>query len=105
MGSYLLPNQKVRGPDWLMLGSLGSGTYLGNEDEETDELVACGIIAGIGHGWNVIDTASNYRNGRCAPLATYVVIQGVISAAGQACLQQCNSFRALYIWSSTENFK
>ncbi|KAK9862643.1 hypothetical protein WJX84_010934 [Apatococcus fuscideae] len=64
MGSYLLPNQKVRGPGWLMLGSLGSGTYLGNEDEETDERVACGIIAGIGHGWNVIDTASNYRNGR-----------------------------------------
>ena len=66
MGSYMLPNQKLRGPDWLMLGSLGSGTYLGNEDEETDELVACGIIAGIGHGWNVIDTASNYRNGRGA---------------------------------------
>ena len=64
MGSYLLPNQKIRGSPWLMLGSLGTGTYLGHEDDETDEAVACGVIAGIGHGWNVIDTASNYRSGR-----------------------------------------
>ncbi len=70
MGSYILPNQKIRGPDWLMLGSLGTGTYLGTEDEATDEAVACGVIAGVGRGWNVIDTASNYRNGRCFLLSS-----------------------------------
>ena len=47
-----------------MLSSLGTGTYLGDADKLTDEAVAAGIVTAVHHGWNVIDTASNYRGGR-----------------------------------------
>eukprot|EP01025_Chloroclados_australasicus_P034166 TRINITY_DN3499_c0_g1_i3.p1 TRINITY_DN3499_c0_g1~~TRINITY_DN3499_c0_g1_i3.p1 ORF type:complete len:344 (+),score=27.12 TRINITY_DN3499_c0_g1_i3:638-1669(+) len=49
---------------WLTLSSIGVGTYLGNQDQETDEHVTSAIIKAVSSGINVIDTASNYRNGR-----------------------------------------
>ena len=45
----------------LTLSSLGVGTYLGNSDAETDTLVEDAISDSIERGWNVIDTAINYR--------------------------------------------
>jgi hypothetical protein len=48
----------------LMLSSLGVGTYLGAADAHTDEMVTNAIVKSVGDGWNVIDTASNYRDGR-----------------------------------------
>lgn len=47
-----------------MLSSLGTGTYLGGLDKSTDDAVAASIAAAVHAGWNVIDTASNYRQGR-----------------------------------------
>ena len=62
----------MRGDPWLFLSSLGTGTYLGAADKETDEAVAAAIVLAVHRGWNVIDTASNYRDGHgevqlCAP--------------------------------------
>lgn len=37
----------MRGDPWLSLSSLGIGTYLGAEDEETDELVAAAVITSV----------------------------------------------------------
>ncbi|KXZ45433.1 hypothetical protein GPECTOR_54g173 [Gonium pectorale] len=48
----------------LVLSSLGVGTYLGDMDARTDDKVAAAVIASVVAGWNVIDTASNYRWGR-----------------------------------------
>ncbi|KAG2423763.1 hypothetical protein HXX76_015039 [Chlamydomonas incerta] len=52
------------GGDKLQLSSLGVGTYLGGLDERTDDAVAAAVIYSVASGWNVIDTASNYRWGR-----------------------------------------
>ncbi|GIL60268.1 hypothetical protein Vafri_14898 [Volvox africanus] len=48
----------------LTLSSLGMGTYLGDMDARTDDAVAAAVIHSVMSGWNVIDTASNYRWGR-----------------------------------------
>ncbi|KAK9814130.1 hypothetical protein WJX72_001053 [[Myrmecia] bisecta] len=64
LGDYLLPSQRLRADPWVLLGSIGVGTYLGNEDEETDEHMTAAVISSFDKGFNVIDTASNYRNGR-----------------------------------------
>eukprot|EP00803_Ostreobium_quekettii_P010925 evm.model.scf_1074.1 EVM.evm.TU.scf_1074.1 scf_1074:17317-22172(-) len=64
MGDYAIEGQKLRGDPWLMLSSLGVGTYLGAEDEQTDKDVTAAILQSLSRGWNVIDTASNYRHGR-----------------------------------------
>ncbi len=46
----------------LHLTSLGFGTYLGNADDKTDELVASAAIRTVESGGaNVVDTAINYR--------------------------------------------
>jgi aryl-alcohol dehydrogenase-like predicted oxidoreductase len=45
----------------LMLSSVGVGTYLGNPDNLTDDLVQDAIKTSIMSGINVIDTAINYR--------------------------------------------
>ncbi|KAG2500333.1 hypothetical protein HYH03_001909 [Edaphochlamys debaryana] len=50
-------------PNQLKLSTLGVGTYLGNPDHRTDDLVAAAVIESVLNGWNVIDTASNYRYG------------------------------------------
>ena len=45
----------------LTLSSLGIGTYLGNTDDATDNLVREAVKKSITFGINVIDTAINYR--------------------------------------------
>jgi len=45
----------------LMLSNVGIGTYLGDANEKTDELVKNAIKQSILSGINVIDTAINYR--------------------------------------------
>src|SRR5574337_210374 len=45
----------------LTLSSVGVGTYLGNPDDATDEMVKNAIKTSVKAGINVIDTAINYR--------------------------------------------
>lgn len=45
----------------LSLSNVGIGTYLGNPDEQTDQLVIEAVKRSILAGINVIDTAINYR--------------------------------------------
>lgn len=46
MGSTV-KGHALRGDPWLTLSSMGTGTYLGNEDADTDELVAAAIITSV----------------------------------------------------------
>ena len=39
--------QRVRGVPWLTLSSLGTGTYLGEPDAETDEAVTSALITSV----------------------------------------------------------
>jgi aryl-alcohol dehydrogenase-like predicted oxidoreductase len=48
----------------LTLSSLGMGTFLGAADDKTDEAVENAVIRCIGDGWNVVDSAPVYREGR-----------------------------------------
>ncbi len=50
-----------RSHDGLWLSSLGVGTYLGGEDETTDDLYRAAVLRALPLGINVIDTAINYR--------------------------------------------
>ena len=43
------------------LSSIGTGTYLGNADDETDARYSAALIRAVELGANVIDTAANYR--------------------------------------------
>ena len=45
----------------LNLSNVGIGTYLGDPDNKTDELVKNAVKQSILSGVNVIDTAINYR--------------------------------------------
>jgi aryl-alcohol dehydrogenase-like predicted oxidoreductase len=45
----------------LWLSSIGTGTYLGNPDEETDRRYTEAVVRVVELGANVIDTAANYR--------------------------------------------
>src|SRR3989440_11890280 len=45
----------------LWLSSVGTGTYLGGWDEETDRAYADAVARAIELGANVVDTAANYR--------------------------------------------
>lgn len=45
----------------LWLSSMGIGTYLGNHDSQTDNLVRRALARAVELGANVIDTAINYR--------------------------------------------
>lgn len=47
--------------DGLSLSNVGIGTYLGNPDDQTDQLVIDAIKKSVRSGINVIDTAINYR--------------------------------------------
>ncbi len=65
-------------PSNLHLSSIGIGTYLGNENVETDHEVTSAIYAMLLNGCNVIDTAPNYRNGR-AESSVGAALQQMIS--------------------------
>jgi aryl-alcohol dehydrogenase-like predicted oxidoreductase len=45
----------------LILSSIGIGTYLGEADEATDEAYSGAVVATVEGGFNVVDTAINYR--------------------------------------------
>ena len=45
----------------LWLSSIGTGTYLGNADDETDARYTAAVARAVELGANVIDTAANYR--------------------------------------------
>lgn len=45
----------------LWLSSIGSGTYLGNADDETDARYTAAVARSVELGANVIDAAANYR--------------------------------------------
>jgi aryl-alcohol dehydrogenase-like predicted oxidoreductase len=48
-------------PSGLVFSSIGVGTYLGEPDDETDEAYTSAIAAVIKGGFNVVDSAINYR--------------------------------------------
>ncbi|MGI9069197.1 MAG: aldo/keto reductase [Pyrinomonadaceae bacterium] len=45
----------------LWLSSIGTGSYLGNADDETDARYTAAVARAVELGANVIDTAANYR--------------------------------------------
>jgi aryl-alcohol dehydrogenase-like predicted oxidoreductase len=45
----------------LVLSSIGIGTYLGQPNEKTDENYTAAVTAAVESGFNVIDSAINYR--------------------------------------------
>jgi aryl-alcohol dehydrogenase-like predicted oxidoreductase len=45
----------------LVLSSIGIGTYLGEPDDDTDKAYASAVAAAIEGGFNVVDSAINYR--------------------------------------------
>jgi aryl-alcohol dehydrogenase-like predicted oxidoreductase len=45
----------------LVLSSIGIGTYLGEADEDTDKAYTSAVTAAIEGGFNVVDSAINYR--------------------------------------------
>jgi aryl-alcohol dehydrogenase-like predicted oxidoreductase len=45
----------------LSVSTLGIGTYLGNPDEATDRAYTEAVIAAVESGFNVVDSAINYR--------------------------------------------
>ena len=52
--------------DWagLSVSSLGMGTYLGDETAATDQAYGESVTRALGLGWNVVDSAINYRHQR-----------------------------------------
>jgi aryl-alcohol dehydrogenase-like predicted oxidoreductase len=48
----------------LTLASLGIGTYLGPEDDATDRAYQAAVRRALELGWNVVDSAVNYRRQR-----------------------------------------
>src|ERR1700722_6688123 len=48
-------------PSGLVLSSVGIGTYLGEADEATDEAYSGAVVAAVEGGFNVLDSAINYR--------------------------------------------
>ncbi|MGD0963711.1 MAG: aldo/keto reductase [Candidatus Acidiferrales bacterium] len=48
-------------PSGLVLSSIGIGTYLGEADEATDQAYSGAVVAAVEGGFNVVDTAINYR--------------------------------------------
>src|SRR5579863_1494061 len=48
-------------PKGLVLSSVGIGTYLGEADQATDEAYTQAVAAAVEGGFNVVDSAINYR--------------------------------------------
>ena len=59
-----LPPWAVRDVMGLRLAAIGLGTYMGDADQQTDELQHNAVMALLGMGCNLIDCAPNYRDGR-----------------------------------------
>lgn len=56
-----IPSQNYKTVMGMTLSNVGVGTYLGDADAGTDDLVAGAVTESIKSGINVIDTAINYR--------------------------------------------
>jgi aryl-alcohol dehydrogenase-like predicted oxidoreductase len=56
--------EHVPGAADLWLSSIGLGTYLGEPDDAADAAYTAAVVAALGAGINVIDTAINYRHQR-----------------------------------------
>ena len=87
--------RQSEGTPWLTLSSLGTGTYLGDDNKATDQSVAAGIVMAVHNGWNVIDTASNYRNGR-AEVGCSTALQTEL----HACIRQ-HGLLSVLCWCSS----
>jgi hypothetical protein len=62
--AHLLRGAEAVNAHSVTLSSLGVGTYLGRPDDATDAAVSAAVRASIDAGWNVIDSAINYRHER-----------------------------------------
>src|SRR5688500_19728254 len=56
-----IPQEHLRQAHGLWMSSIGMGTYLGNNDDSTDEQYRQAVVRAVELGCNVIDTAINYR--------------------------------------------
>lgn len=59
-----IPAGHFRALDGRAASSLGLGTYLGREDDATDALYRRAVTRALERGFNVVDTAVNYRHQR-----------------------------------------
>jgi aryl-alcohol dehydrogenase-like predicted oxidoreductase len=59
-----LPAEHFRELRGVRTSSLGLGTYLGREDDATDALYRRAVTRALERGFNVLDTAVNYRHQR-----------------------------------------
>jgi len=56
-----VPASHFRPLDGLLVSSIGLGTYLGEEDDETDRRYGAALVDAANLGCNLFDTAINYR--------------------------------------------
>jgi len=56
-----MASQHFREAEGLKLSTIGFGTYLGDNDDATDEAYRTAIVEAVSLGCNVFDSASNYR--------------------------------------------
>ena len=73
----------------LILSSLGVGTYLGHDDETTQNRIVNALCSLVDAGLNVIDTAPNYRNGHSE--------SAVGSALQRTCLEKGIPRNSLFV--------
>lgn len=73
-----LPRGHFRPLAGRTVSSLGVGTYLGREDDATDDLYAEALLAALQGGINLLDTAINYRTQR----SEKAIGRAVAAAAG-----------------------
>jgi len=79
-----LKTLKMQPQDELLhISGMGMGTYLGEPDALTDEAVIAALLYTVTHGWNVVDTASNYRWGH-GEKSCGVALQALLAGDVQA---------------------
>jgi aryl-alcohol dehydrogenase-like predicted oxidoreductase len=76
-----LPDAHFRGLDGLTVASIGLGTYLGDEDDETDGAYGEAIVDAVFQGTNCFDTAINYRAQRSERVLGRVIASLVAEGA------------------------
>jgi aryl-alcohol dehydrogenase-like predicted oxidoreductase len=54
-------SERTQSAQQLAASTLGIGTYLGNPDEATDRAYTESVVAAVESGFNVVDSAINYR--------------------------------------------
>ncbi|HET9792998.1 MAG TPA: aldo/keto reductase, partial [Thermoanaerobaculia bacterium] len=76
------PSHFRQAQDGLTLSSIGLGTYLGEENDETDRGFEESIGIALGLGVNVLDTAVNYRGQRSERAVGRAVAGAIARGAG-----------------------